>query len=293
MLVRAVAASQPPPPPLGSTIAARLRALDPQAACDNTTSSLETVQHSSNFLAGIAPASSARSWGLHTPPSTAVFSTATPCLPATSAFPAPRRSAAPVVPLSTCIALTLSQVIGLTIFNISTPEDGQQMSQLLQALVHCDPSSAPAPSCVPVIQHCVRPDNSLTPLLSLEISLLPRAPLPPVFMICIRPHQLPPDTKSSHPLPVVSLQVSASSESNLSGGGGQHASQQQLSSQQQHQPLQASAAPLPSHNHEPASFLVGGLGGAGLSSSSAASQMTSDGNSGVHRYCRPPPVPCK
>ena len=140
------------------------------------------------------------------------------------------------------------------------------MSQLLQALVHCDPSSAPAPSCVPVIQHCVRPDNSLTPLLSLEISLLPRAPLPPVFMICIRPQQLPPDTKSSHPLPLMSIQVSASSDAPRSSA--LHTSQQQLhtSQQQQHtsqqqlhtsqqQPAVAPPPPTPTnHPH----FLLGG-----------------------------------
>lgn len=55
MLVRAVAASQPPPPPLGSTIAARLRALDPQAACDNNVSSLETVHNSSEIFSQVSP----------------------------------------------------------------------------------------------------------------------------------------------------------------------------------------------------------------------------------------------
>ena len=130
------------------------------------------------------------------------------------------------------------QVIGLTIFNISTPEDGQQMSQLLHALVHCDPAAAPAPTSVPVVQHCVRPDSSLTPLLSLEISLLPRAPLPPVFMICIRPHQLPPDAKSSHPLPSISAHASSAA---AAGVAVQHSSQLQMSLPQQ-QAAQASAA---------------------------------------------------
>ncbi len=164
------------------------------------------------------------------------------------------------------------QVIGLTIFNISTAEDGQQMSQLLQALVLCDPSSAPAPSCVPVIQHCVRPDSSLTPLLSLEISLLPRAPLPPVFMICIRPHQLPSDTKSSHPLPVIPLHAPAASDAH-----------QHLQSHQQ-QPAHAPAAAPP-----PSAFLVGGMAAPSHALSSGASQMA--GDSGTHntlhynRFC--------
>jgi hypothetical protein len=138
------------------------------------------------------------------------------------------------------------------------------MSQLLQALVLCDPSSAPAPSCVPVIQHCVRPDNSLTPLLSLEISLLPRAPLPPVFMICIRPHQLPPDTKSSHPLPVISLHAPAASEP-----------LQQPPSQQQQQPAHAPPAQPP-----PSAFLVGGMAAPAHALSSGASQMA--GHSSSH-----------
>lgn len=147
------------------------------------------------------------------------------------------------------------QVIGLTIFNISTPEDGQQMSQLLHALVHCDPAAAPAPTSVPVVQHCVRPDNSLTPLLSLEISLLPRAPLPPVFMICIRPHQLPPDAKSSHPLP--SISAHASSSAAAGGPGGQHLAQQMQMSLPQQQAAQASAA---------LAHFAAAAGGGGLSS---------------------------
>lgn len=200
MLVRQVAASQPPTPPLASTIAARLRALDPQAA------------YRPCFLSqklGIAYAAVDGS-----------FLDCNSMFASNLGFPSAK------------------EVIGLTIFNISTPEDGQQMSQLLHALVHCDPSAAPSPSCVPVVQHCVRPDSSLTPLLSLEISLLPRAPLPPVFMICIRPHQLPPDAKSSHPLPSISAHASSAA---AGGVAVQHSSQLQMSLPQQ-QAAQASAA---------------------------------------------------
>ncbi len=177
------------------------------------------------------------------------------------------------------------QVIGLTIFNISTPEDGQQMSQLLHALVHCDPSSASSQASVPVIQHCVRPDNSLTPLLSLEISLLPRAPLPPVFMICIRPHQLPPDAKSSHPLPAISAQTSSSSSVAGGGGGGLHSSQLQMSLPPQ-QASQASGA-LP-HAQMHAAFAAAAGGGGGMQSGPfhVMCDGSADDASSYNRLCR-------
>ena len=147
------------------------------------------------------------------------------------------------------------------------------MSQLLHALVHCDPSSAPSPAAVPVIQHCVRPDSSLTPLLSLEISLLPRAPLPPVFMICIRPHQLPPDAKSSHPLPTISAQPSSSSSSSSSSvAGGLHSSQLQMTMA----PQQAAQAPgALAHVHMHAAFATSAGGGM----QSGAVATCSDGSS--------------
>jgi hypothetical protein len=153
------------------------------------------------------------------------------------------------------------------------------MSQLLHALVHGDPSDASTPPSVPVIQHCVRPDNSLTPLLSLEISLLPRAPLPPVFMICIRPHQLPPDAKSSHPLPNSTVPPSSISASSNSGSApGQQSSQQHLAPAPQQSSHSAAAAALPSISHATNTFLVGGTL---CPSSSGQSQIIGDGSSGI------------